>query len=96
MMLVMMVMVSRKRICTSYGLMKVIGSSLLSLYLRDQVTWRVEYAWPYGIIEYDEVILVSDGSEALNSSSVGGKTGVGSDEVGLWSDDGGAVLAASG
>nr|GEY41134.1 hypothetical protein [Tanacetum cinerariifolium] len=26
----------------------------------------------------------------------GGETGVGSDEVGLWSDDGGAVLASSG
>ncbi|GKG56705.1 hypothetical protein Tco_0580029, partial [Tanacetum coccineum] len=38
-----------------------------------------------GAVEYDDVILVSDGSEASNSSLMRGETGVGSDEVGVWS-----------
>ncbi|GKA01569.1 hypothetical protein Tco_0674234 [Tanacetum coccineum] len=49
-----------------------------------------------GAVKCDEVILVSDGSEASNSSLVRRETGVGSDEVGVQSNDGGDVLAASG
>nr|GEW00789.1 hypothetical protein [Tanacetum cinerariifolium] len=48
------------------------------------------------VVDYDEVILVSDGSEAAKSSLVRRETGVESGEVGVWSDDGGAVLVASG
>nr|GEY94399.1 hypothetical protein [Tanacetum cinerariifolium] len=47
-------------------------------------------------VECDEVILVSDGSKASNSSLVRGETGVGSGEVGVWSNDGCVVLAARG
>ncbi|GJY99532.1 hypothetical protein Tco_0516962 [Tanacetum coccineum] len=47
-----------------------------------------------GAVECDEVILVSDSSEALNSSLVKGETGVGSGKVRVWSDDGGVVLVA--
>nr|GEY85947.1 hypothetical protein [Tanacetum cinerariifolium] len=81
--------------CTSYEMMKVIGLSLLSLWLREQVTWQAEdngMVESNGVVECDEVILVSNDSEALNSSSVRGETSVGSGEVGVWSDDGGVVL----
>nr|GEY46795.1 hypothetical protein [Tanacetum cinerariifolium] len=46
-------------------------------------------------VECDVVILVSDGSEALNSSPVRGEIGKGSGELGVWSDGDGDVLAAS-
>nr|GEX86281.1 hypothetical protein [Tanacetum cinerariifolium]GEX90461.1 hypothetical protein [Tanacetum cinerariifolium] len=49
-----------------------------------------------GAVECDEVILVSNGSEASNSSSMRDESGVGSSEVGVWTNDGGVVLAASG
>nr|GEX52729.1 putative reverse transcriptase domain-containing protein [Tanacetum cinerariifolium] len=60
-MILVMMMVSRKRICTSYGMMKVIGSSFLSLWLRDQVTSRVEYAYvqPYDCTKIKDRLKVA-------------------------------------